>query len=120
MNRFMIFVRKQLGAVPQRSRLPVALAIAVVFALTTTVISVAIYTADGSYKLDLSRPGFEREREEVRANEPQKTYDTTGPVTNEAIEEFLREYDSRLDDLNQYGDFNDQPLKDQGLQLFLD
>jgi flagellar basal body-associated protein FliL len=103
--------------VPQSSRLPLALGIAIVVALVLTVVSVAIYSRNGSSKLDLSRPGYERERQEVRQTEPQKTYDTTSPVTKGAIDEFLTEYDQRIKDLSQYGDFRDQPLSDSELQI---
>ena len=103
--------------VRETSRLPIALGLAVCFALIVTVTGVIIYNLNGSSKLDLSRPGFEREREEVRADESPKVYDTTSPVTRAAIKDFLDEYDGRNKDLAQYGDFRDQVLSDADLQL---
>ncbi|MGD8373246.1 MAG: hypothetical protein PVI21_00080 [Candidatus Woesebacteria bacterium] len=102
----------------RKSKLPALLCIVIIFATVTTVVSVAIYSADGTYKLDLSRPGFEHEREEVKASESQKTYDTTGAVTPTSITEFLTEYDQRTSDLTEYGNFNDQSLDNSDIQLF--
>ncbi len=111
------FINKRVSRVPERFRLPIALGFVVAFSLTLTAISVFIYNDAGFAKLDLSRPGFEHEREEVRATETQKTYDTTSPVTKGSIDEFLKEYDSRNRDLKEYGDFNDQALSDVDLQI---
>jgi hypothetical protein len=91
--------------------------VAVVFALVTTVCSVLIYDLDGTYKLDLSRPGFEMQRAEVRSTTTQETYDTTSPIDRVAIDTFLQEYDKRAQDLVQYGNFNDQALDDASLQI---
>ena len=103
--------------IPERSRLPFALAVAVGVALLLTVVSVSIYTLSGVSKLDLSRPGFEQEREEVRQTTSQKTYDTTSPVTRGSIDEFLIEYDQRAKEIKEYGSFRDQALDDASLQL---
>lgn len=111
-------IRRKIRRIPERSRLPVALGMSVGIALILTVISVAVYSLSGYSKLDLSRPGFEREREEVRqTTQAQKTYDTTSPVTRDAIDEFLHEYDDRAKELGEYGDFRDQALDDASLQL---
>jgi hypothetical protein len=81
------------------------------------VVSVAWYSLDGSSKLDLSRPGYERERTEVRTTDTQKTYDTTSPVTKNAVDDFLKEYDDRAKELGGYGNFGDGALDDNDIQL---
>lgn len=118
MNPSTTSVKKVLRQVPAQFRLVVALVIAISFALGLTVVSVMIYSLAGYNKLDLSRPGYERERKEVQhASESQKVYDTTGPVTNGAVDDFLLEYDNRAKELGKYGDFRDQALSDEDLQL---
>src|SRR6266567_3737489 len=112
MKRLLALLRKRDEIVPGPARLPIALGAAVVFALGVTVISVLIYDLDGSYKLDLSRPGFEIQRAEVRSTGTQETYDTMSPVSSAAINSFLQEYDKRVQDLGQYGSFSDQSLDD--------
>jgi hypothetical protein len=98
-------------------KLPIALAGAVAVALALTAVSVTWYSLDGSAKLDLSRPGYEQERGEVRTTETQKSYDTTSPVNKSAIDGFLKEYDQRVSDLSSYGDFGDGALDDNDIQL---
>lgn len=99
------------------SRLPWALAGAILLSLILTVVSVSWYALDGSSKLDLSRPGYEHERTEVRTTDSHKSYDTTSPITTEAIDEFLKEYDSRAEELNGYGSFDNGALDDNDIQL---
>jgi hypothetical protein len=98
-------------------KLPLALTGAILMSLVLTVISVTWYSLGGSSKLDLSRPGYERERSEVRTTDTQKTYDTTSAVTKSAIDEFLSEYDDRSKELNGYGSFGDGALDDNDIQL---
>ena len=69
------------------------------------------------YRYDLSRPGYEREREEISKPEPAKTYDTTSPVVRGTVDEFLIEYDDRVRELKTYGDFRDSSLSDEDLQI---
>lgn len=98
-------------------KLPIALTGAILVSLALTVVSVTWYTLDGSSKLDLSRPGYERERSEVRTSDTQKSYDTTSPVNQQAIEDFLKEYDDRAKELGSYGTFEDGALDDNDIQL---
>ncbi|HKX24349.1 MAG TPA: hypothetical protein VJM46_03855 [Candidatus Saccharimonadales bacterium] len=98
-------------------KLPLALTGAILLTFALTVVSVAWYTLDGSSKLDLSRPGYERERSEVRTSETQKTYDTSSPINKQAIDDFLKEYDDRSKELSGYGSFEDGALDDNDIQL---
>lgn len=109
--------RRFLRKVVHGPKLPFALSGAIVLSFGLTAVSVTWYSLDGSSKLDLSRPGYERERIEVRATETQKTYDTTGQITPAAIDEFLKEYDSRTHDLSTYGNFGEGALDDSDIQL---
>ncbi len=104
-------------AIDRGPKLPWALAGAIGLSLVLTGISVTMYSLNGSSKLDLSRPGYERERSEVRTNDSPRTYDTTSPVTKGAIDTFLQEYDTRGKEMGTYGDFNDHVLEDSDLQL---
>ena len=98
-------------------KLPLALGGAILVSLVLMGISVAWYTLDGSSKLDLSRPGYEQERAEVRTTDTQKTYDTTSPITKTSITDFLTEYDNRIKELKGYGSFSDSALDDNDIQL---
>ena len=116
-HRLVKFIHRRIVLIPEEGRLPFALSLAVVAALILTGISVFMYSATGASKLDLSRPGFERERTEVRNNNSTKVYDTTSPVTSESITEFLKEYDSKVKEVNEFGNFSDKALEESNLQL---
>jgi hypothetical protein len=108
-HKFKSFVTKH--------RLPMALCLAVIAAVGLVAMSVSLYYANGFYRYDLSRPGYERERREISKPEPAKTYDTTSPVTRAAVDDFLEEFDLRLKDLRSFGDFRDTSLSDEDLQI---
>jgi hypothetical protein len=110
-------MRRRTRKILHGPKLPLALTGAIMVSLALTIISVVWYNLDGSSKLDLSRPGYEHERTEVLTNDTQKTYDTTSPVTKSAIDDFLKEYDSRSKELGGYGSFTDQALDDNNIQL---
>lgn len=101
----------------KRSLLPTALAIAVVLAAVLTVVSVLIYHLQGFDRFDLSRPGFESERQSVANDDTEKTYDTASPITNESLSDFLKEFDARDAEIKAYGDFRDPALSDEELLL---
>ncbi len=113
LTKFKRFARKSVRG----PKLPMALGAAILMALVLTVISVAWYSWGGSSKLDLSRPGYERERAEVRATGTPETYDTSSPITQNAIDTFNKEYDARVKELGSYGDFRDAALDDNNIQL---
>lgn len=100
------------------SRLPWALGLAVVVALVMTCLSVTIYYSAGFYKFDLSRPGFESERNDIATSDTPKAYDTTTPVNSAAIDSFLVEYDANVNTMRAYGSFGDgSALSDKSLLL---
>jgi hypothetical protein len=108
---------RKFATATEHHRLTVALAIFVVAALVLTGVSVGMYYMGGFYRFDLSRPDFAVERTEIAKPEPQKEYDTTSPVTKSSITDFLTEFDNRQKDLRAYGDFRDQSLGDEDLQI---
>ena len=109
--------KRALKKVIHGPKLPLALTGAIFITIVLTVVSVAWYTLDGSSRLDLSRPGYEQERAEVRTTDTQKTYDTSSPITRQAIDDFLAEYDQRIKDLDGYGNFSNDVLDDNDINL---
>ena len=101
---------------PERSQLPLALGIAIGASLVTTVVSVVIYNVTGFYKLDLSRPGYESERQNIE-DRTEETFDTTSPLTKEALDSILHDFDTRVENLKSYGDFRESVLTDESLQI---
>lgn len=110
-------ILQRLNRISEHARLAVALTIAIIIALSLTLVSVVLYAVGGSAKLDLSRPGYERERKQVVRTDQQKVFDTTSPVNRAAIDAFLKDYDTNSKELSGLGDFRDTALEDADLQL---
>lgn len=116
-SAFLQFINR-LNHLPEDKRLPLALGLAIGVSLLLVTMSVIIYSAGGFSKFDLSRPGFESERKQVTSqDDSQKMYDRTSPITSSAIDAFIKEYDASVKEVNGFGDFKDQALDDNDIQL---
>jgi hypothetical protein len=99
------------------AKLPIALTGAVLIAIIMTAISVSVYQQSGVSKLDLSRPGYENARKQVDTKKPIKTYNSSGPINPDTIEEFLSLLRTQNKELKNASDFGDQNLDDASLEL---
>lgn len=99
----------------KRSKLPLALGLAVAVTIVMTIVSVSIYTFAGFYKLDLSRPGYEIEREDVFTNEATQSYDSTSPLSSDSVDKILKDFDNHVSDIDSYGDFSNDALSDENI-----
>jgi hypothetical protein len=96
----------------RRTKIALALGIAIFAAGTLTVVSVAIYNSSGVSTLDLSRPGYERVREQLSESGPTESFSSTGPMNPQVIDEFLELYGKNLERLENTNDFSDNNLED--------
>jgi hypothetical protein len=101
-----------------RSRLPIAMGIAIALTILLTAVSMSVYYLAGFNKLDLSRPDYANERKEVNTGSRLPiTHDTTSPLNKQALDDFLKELDERVKTANAYGDFKENSLSDEELGL---
>lgn len=100
----------------ERHRFPFAIALVVGIALLMTAVSLSLYITSGTSRLDLSRPGYEQVRKEVKPT-PEDSFGADGPVDKAALDEFQRLYQARRNNLNELGDFKDSTLDDSSLRL---
>jgi len=77
----------------------------------------ALYVSSGASRLDLSRPGYEKARSEVANDKDNSTFDTTGPITTEVLNDFQSRYTKQRDKLNGLSTFNSSALDDTQLQI---
>ena len=87
----------------------------------TTSISLFIYRATGDIYLDRSRPGFISEDESSDPiADPVKKFSSDGEITAEVYDEYLRELDTIIDNLEDSEDsFSEAPLSDDTLKVTL-
>lgn len=101
----------------RKRRLLFALSFAIFATICLTVVGVTIYNVGGFYRYDLSRPGFEKVRQEVSTTPTDVTYDTNSPLSKEAVDGFFKEFDTHRKNLGDYDTFNNGGLSDEELQI---
>jgi len=107
--------KDELKELRKRSKLPLALGTAIGMAVIMTLVSIVIYYLGGFNKLDLSRPGYEVEREDVSSSDAAPTYDTTSPLSADSLNKILDDFDTRARSVESYGDFNSNNLSDENV-----
>lgn len=110
---------KKLQRLIDENRFLTVIVAAIIIAVIWVVVSVSIYVSDGTYLLDLSRPGYEPVREQVQQEESysQSDFSADGPVDAAALTEFLELYKERTDDIDKYDDFDTDALDEVQLRI---
>lgn len=103
----------------QRHRLPAAITAIVGIAVILTLINVSLYYSGGTSFIDLSRPGLERERQQVQVSpaSQQEAFAGTGTLDIAALDTFQRLYDNRRANLRALGTYSDEALSDASLRF---
>lgn len=89
----------------------------IIIACIMTVISLQLYDKSGAIKLDLSRPGYEKVRQEVEKESDDQPYEATGTLDEQSIKDFesrLNKYDKELKALSNY---SESTISDENLGL---
>ena len=124
LDRKDVLKRKRKNVRPKGARNLIILGVvSILVAVSTTGVSLAIYHNSGDIYLDRSRPGFlpdKKEIEETGGNEPDEEYEfeKSGKITNEVIDEYLRELDEKVRAIDSYEKpFSDSVLSDENLGI---
>jgi len=90
--------------------------LALVIATASTGVSLWLYRASGTARLDLSRPGYEKVREEVQDdNDNTKPFPPTGPLDDATIEDFRLRYKTVSERLDQMNNYDNAVMSDENL-----
>lgn len=109
---------RQFSRAAQRFGLPFGVLVAIIIALILTSISMTLYFVSGTSKLDLSRPGYESARDQIRrSNSSDQNFSSNGDIDSSVIKDFLKKYDNESGDLKQYSSFSEDILSDEQLGL---
>lgn len=98
-------------------RLEAGLVLVIIATIMLTLISITIYKVGGFYRYDLSRPGYEKERSEIATTPSSVSLDTTSPVNQEAVADFIDDLDTHRHNLEAYNAFGNGGLGDEDLQI---
>lgn len=100
-----------------RFKLAITITVAIIIALVLTFISISLYIKSGVASLDLSRPGYEQVREQIRPSTGNKSFNPNGPVNKAAIDEFTKLYQAEVKELSGGNNFSDKSLSDKQLRF---
>jgi hypothetical protein len=91
---------------------------ALIIALALTGTSLWLYKVSGAAKLDLSRPGYEKVREDVKDDgDSTKPFAPTGDLDADAIADFHSRYKDAKTRLDQMNSYDDATMSDENLGL---
>jgi hypothetical protein len=110
--------RRASHAIRMMPRFAAALIGAIVIAIALTVVSVTIYVSSGVSSIDLSRPGFEQARNQLKSGDVNPAFSPTGPLNSQVMDTFLKFYKARTDESQNSSSFNDGVIDDANLGLF--
>lgn len=87
-------------------------------ATVLTGVSLWLYNASGTARLDLSRPGYEKVRSEVK-DEDSKTepFSSTGPIDSQSVKDFRARYEALKKKLDKTGNYDESAISDDNLGL---
>ena len=94
--------------------------VSIVLTLVATGISLMIYHNSGDIYLDRSRPGFLPDEEEIEEDSKEEDYsfEKSGKMDVEVIEEYLEKLQVEIKDIDSYENpFNEDVLSDENLGI---
>lgn len=89
----------------------------IVIAIMLVLMSMALYVSSGASQLDLSRPGYESLREQVRGDETFKGFSASGAIDEAALKEFDKLYAEKLQETQAVDAFGKDVLSPESLEI---
>lgn len=80
-------------------------------------VALALYNSSGASQLDLSRPGYERIRQEAQKDDTTISFPATGTLDEAALSGFEKEFDKKLKEAQQTDTFTTDVLSQKSLQI---
>lgn len=89
----------------------------ILVATAMTLISLELYRRSGAIKLDMSRPGYEKVRQEVEKSQDDQPYSSSGVLDSAAVKDFDSRLDKYREELKKLSDYNSADIADEDLNL---
>lgn len=98
-------------------RFAIMVTLAVAVAVVLSGISILIYVWTGAINIDLSRPGYEKNREETAYSEDETPFSNSGPINIEVIDDFNQRIEKLQNELGGMNNFSADAMSDEALGL---
>lgn len=89
----------------------------VVVAVAMTAISLTLYVSSGASSLDLSRPGYEQARTQVKEDTVSNSFPATGPLNQTEYERYKKLFEQQVKTISELGNYESAPISDAPLRL---
>jgi hypothetical protein len=89
----------------------------IVLAFLLVTVALTLYVSSGTAQLDLSRPGYEKIRTQVRSDESFKGFSSSGTLDDASLKQFESLYDQRLKEIESVDAFGNDVLSPKSLQI---
>lgn len=107
---------RKLGRYEQHKFL-LLVAITIVISLFLVAVSLALYASSGTAQLDLSRPGYQAVREQAVRSDALEKFPSTGPITQDTVDEFSKLYDEQAKKATNVNSFGGDVISDKALSI---
>ncbi len=101
----------------RRHQLAVMIAGSIVISLALVTVSMTLYSTSGTAQVDLSRPGLEKVREQVKSVDDYKGFSASGEITDKTLSEFDGLYAEQLKGATSVDAFNPDALSNEALGI---
>lgn len=101
----------------ERHRIIYGIIAALIISMLLTAVSMALYVSSGASRLDLSRPGYERVRTEVKHGKEEVDFSASGPMNSSVAADFQKRFSKHRDALSKLDTFGSNALDDTELQI---
>jgi len=109
---------RKLRKLIRHNKLSFAICGAIVATCVLTVISLLLYNVTGTSKLDLSRPGYDEARKQIKKNnDKQDDFKVSGSLSKDDMKKYLQDYRKQTVELKSYDAFGEKLLDDNQLGL---
>lgn len=90
----------------------------IAIALILVMASMAMYASSGTAQLDLSRPGYQSVRDQIKQDDTFDGFSVSGPIDDAALGSFKKMYGERTKSATSVDNaFNSEVLSDQSLSI---
>jgi hypothetical protein len=90
---------------------------AVLLTAILTTVSIWIYVSSGAINIDLSRPGYEKIREETSAEATETQFLPSGPIDKAVVDDFNSRLESLQARLSSMNNFSNDVVSDEALGI---
>ena len=98
-------------------RFVIGLGLALIIAFLMTCLSVYIYVRSDIANIDLSRPGYEAIRKDIKTVDNSQAFSSSGPLSAQTVDQFTGLYASQSKDLHSFDDFSKDVINNDSLGM---